>query len=181
MTKLTILTIAVVSLCSLNNLAQNTLTVDDVCSKKELKAKGASNFNTMRDGLHYTEMKDTNHVQSIIKYDLKTGSKVAELVKGEQVKVGDKTIDLSNYTFTKDETKLLLVTDERSIYRRSSTALIYVYDLKTGKTTELSKNGKQMFATFSPTGNKVAFVRDNNLFIKDLDTDTETQITTDGI
>ena len=162
MNKLTILTIAVVSLCSLNNLAQNTLTVDDVCSKKELKAKGTSGFNALKDGLHYTDIKDTNSVQSIIKYDLKTGKKIAVLVNGENVKFGTKQINLSNYTFTKDETKLLLVTDEQPVYRRSSTAIIYVYDLKTGKTTELSKNGKQMFATFSPTGNKVAFVRDNN-------------------
>ena len=180
MNKLTILTIAVVSLCSLNNLAQNTLTVDDVCSKKELKAKGTSGFNALKDGLHYTDIKDTNSVQSIIKYDLKTGKKIAVLVNGENVKFGTKQINLSNYTFTKDETKLLLVTDEQPVYRRSSTAIIYVYDLKTGKTTELSQNGKQMFATFSPTGNKVAFVRDNNLFIKDLDTEIETQITTDG-
>ncbi len=180
MNKLTIITIAVVSLFSLNNLAQNTLTVDDICSKKELKAKAISGFNAMKDGLHYTNIKDTNNIQSIIKYDLKTGTKIAVWVNGENVKFGAKQINLSNYTFSKDETKLLLVTDDQPIYRRSSSAIIYVYDLKTGKTTELSKNGKQMFATFSPTGNKVAFVRDNNLFIKDLDTDTETQITTDG-
>jgi dipeptidyl-peptidase-4 len=37
-----------------------------------------------------------------------------------------------------------------------------------------------MFATFSPVGNKVAFVRANNLFIKDLDNGKETQVTTDG-
>ena len=178
--KTILLNIFLISLFSLNSISQNILTVDDICSKKELKTKGAVSFNTMKDGLHYTSIKDSNDIKSIVKYDLKTGNKVAELVRGENVKVGDKKIDLSDYTFSIDESKLLVKTETQSIYRRSSKALYYVYDLKTGKTTELSKGGKQMFATFSPTGNKVAFVRENNLFIKDLDTELEIESTSDG-
>jgi dipeptidyl-peptidase 4 len=160
--------------------AQKTLTVNDVCNSKELKAKGTKGFNAMKDGIHYTELSDSNKVQRIIKYDLETGERIAILVDGNAVKLDGKSIGLSDYTFSVDETKLLLKTEDEAIFRRSSKAINYVYDLKTGKIAELSKNGKQMFATFSPMGNKVAFVRNNNLFIKDLDVDKEVQVTIDG-
>ncbi len=172
--------VALLAFISLTGLAQTKLTVSDVCNSKELKAKGTKGFNAMKDGMHFTELSDSNKVQRIIKYDLKTGKRIAILVDGKAVKLEGKSIGLSDYTFSVDETKLLLKTEDEAIFRRSSTAVNYVYDLKTGKTAELSKNGKQMFATFSPMGNKVAFVRDNNLFIKDLDADKETQVTTDG-
>ena len=172
--------LSLITILSLQGMAQNTLTVDSICGSKVFKAKANNGFKTMKDGLHYTTIKDTNRMQTIVKYDLKTGRKVAVLVFGENVKVEGKTIDLYDYTFSLDETKVLLKTDVQYIYRRSMTATNFVYNIKTGKTSELSKTGKQLFATFSPKGNKVAFVRGNNLFIKDLDSDKETQVTTDG-
>lgn len=172
--------IAVVSFISVSVMAQKTLSVEDIWSKYAFMPKGAQGFNAMKDGIHYTDLEQEGNNQNIVKYDLKSGKKVAVLVKGENVKVGDKAIDISSYSFSPDETKLFFSTDAEGIYRRSATELNYVYDLKTGKTTELSSNGKQMFATFSPNGNKVAFVRDNNLFIKDLDANKETQVTFDG-
>src|SRR5690606_26232070 len=80
-----------------------------------------------------------------------------------------------------DETKLMIAYQEEAIYRRSSKAYHYVFDLKTKEVTPVSmKEGKQLYATFSPDGSKVAFVRDNNLFFTDLASGVETQITNDG-
>jgi dipeptidyl-peptidase-4 len=103
-------------------------------------------------------------------------------------------IPLYGFEFSGDETKILFSTDEEAIYRRSSKANYYIYDIKTGKIFPLSSNGKQRLATFSPDGTKVAFVRDNNLFFKDLSIGlfnaggeqnselygVEMQVTTDG-
>jgi dipeptidyl-peptidase-4 len=160
--------------------SQKTITVDDMWSKYAFMPKSAGGFNAMKDGMHYTDLEQDGDFMNIVKYELKSGKKVAVMVKGSNVKVGDKTIDISGYSFSPDETKLFFSTEAKSIYRRSSVEKNYVYDIKTGKTMELSENGNQMFATFSPTGNKVAFVRDNNLFIKDLDSNKETQVTNDG-
>ena len=55
----------------------------------------------------------------------------------------------------------------------------FVFDLASKKVTELSKNGKQMFADFSPNGKQIAFVRDNNIFLSDAE-GNEKQITKDG-
>ncbi|TRZ64288.1 S9 family peptidase [bacterium] len=67
------------------------------------------------------------------------------------------------------------------IYRRSSISEYYVWDLKNKKLIPVSENGKQQLATFSPDGNKIAFVRNNNIYIKDLSTLTEVQISKDGL
>ena len=160
------LSLAIVSIVSVNCLAQKTISVDDIWSKYAFMPASAGGFNAMKDGLHYTDLEKEGDFDNIVKYELKSGKKLSVLVKGADVKMGDKTIDISGYSFSPDETKLFFATESEGIYRRSSVENNYVYDLKTGKTTELSANGKQMFATFSPVGNKVAFVRQNNLFIK---------------
>ncbi len=174
------LSIAIFSLVSINCLAQKTISVEDIWSKYAFMPASAGGFNAMKDGLHYTDIEKEGDFDNIVKYELKSGKKIAVLVKGANVKVAGKTIDISGYSFSPDETKLFFATDAEGIYRRSSVENNYVYDLKTGTTSELSANGKQMFATFSPVGNKVAFVRANNLYVKDLDNGKETQVTTDG-
>ena len=174
------LSVAVFSIVSINCYAQKTISVEDIWSKYAFMPASVGAFNAMKDGLHYTDLEKEGDFDNIVKYELKSGKKVAVLVKGADVKVGDKTINISDYSFSPDETKLFFSTESEGIYRRSSVETNYVYDIKTGKTMPLSDNGKQMFATFSPVGNKVAFVRANNLFIKDLDNGKETQVTTDG-
>ena len=55
-----------------------------------------------------------------------------------------------------------------------------MYDITSRKLTKLSDD-KVMYATFSPDGSQVAYVKDNNLFLKDIAITVETQITTDGV
>jgi dipeptidyl-peptidase-4 len=81
---------------------------------------------------------------------------------------------------SEDETKMLFRTANEHIYRHSSKAYYFVYDTKSKRLLALSPGGKQQSATFSPDGSKVAFVRDNNVFVTDLATMKETQLTQDG-
>ena len=97
----------------------------------------------------------------------------------------DKTFDgmiFSDYQFNSDESKLLIATSNEKIYRHSTKSNYYIYDIKTkilSALTDFSLD-KQQLAEFSPTQNKVAFVRNNNIFIKDLDSNEEIAVTTDG-
>lgn len=88
----------------------------------------------------------------------------------------------SDYQFNNDETKLLIATSSEAIYRHSTKSNYYIYDIKTKKLSALTDFSldKQQLAKFSPTQNKVAFVRNNNIFIKDLDSDKEIAVTVDG-
>src|SRR5205085_10610933 len=84
------------------------------------------------------------------------------------------------YSFSRDERKLLIATEVEPIYRRSFRARYVIYDLQSKTTKELSTEGKQSYATFSPDGSRVAFVRSNNIFVNELASGKEIALTSDG-
>ena len=90
----------------------------------------------------------------------------------------DGTFD--DYFFSDDEKQLLIKTGTEAIYRRSTRANFFVYNKKNRSFTLLDEAGKQRYATFSPDGKKVAYVRRNNLYCKDLVSGKISQITKDG-
>jgi dipeptidyl-peptidase-4 len=117
----------------------------------------------------------------LVKYSYASGEKVEEIWNSNDYTVEGKPLEMDSYTFSSDESKLLIPTETEPLYRYSSRSNFVVVDLKTKTATYLSKEGgKQAYATFSPDGKKVAFVRDNNLFIKFLDANREIAVTTDG-
>lgn len=132
--------------------------------------RSVRSVNWMNDGQFYSALAD-NKVQ---KYDVTTGEVVEVLVDGETL-----GLSINDYNFSADESQVLLLTERTSIYRRSFTAVYYVYNRSTGDSQKLS-GGVQSYATFSPDGSKIAFTRDNNLFYKDLESSKEVTITTDG-
>jgi dipeptidyl-peptidase 4 len=93
-----------------------------------------------------------------------------------------KELNVDDYTFSSDERYILLETESEPIYRHSTMAFFYVFDRQTKTLKELGAKelGKQRLAMFSPDGSKVAFIRDNNIFINDLSAAKETQVTLDG-
>jgi dipeptidyl-peptidase-4 len=109
-------------------------------------------------------------------YDYLSGEKVRTLVNSKDL---DGINYIISYEFSPDESKLLLATQLKQIYRRSSMGTYYVYDLGSKKLTLVSEKQIQE-PTFSPDGNKIAFGNNNNLYIKDLVTGQEMQITSDG-
>jgi len=153
--------------------AQEEITVADIYQKGTFRQKSVYGINWMNDGQYYSAQEGND----ILKYDITTGESVETILDGDAL---DPAINFNSYSFSDDESKLLLLTDRESIYRRSFTAEYYVYDLSSKQLTKLSDGGKQSYATFSPDGSKVAFVRGNNLFYVTLNDMKETQITKDG-
>lgn len=105
---------------------------------------------------------------------------VDSLVNPEDVKdESEKQIAIHDYKLSEDKKRIIFFTDRESIYRRSSKAYAYLFDIASKKTTRLSEQ-KIMHATFSPDGSKIAFVRDNNLYIYEIASGHTQAITTDG-
>ncbi len=156
--------------------AQQRITLEDVVAKNTFKEETIEGLRSMNDGLHYTTLEGGT---KIVKYSYKNGEKVAVVFDLSQV---EKALikDFSAYEFSDDETKILLTTAKMPVYRRSFTAEYYIWNSLTKELTGLSGKGRQQAATFSPDGERVAFVRDNNIFIKSLKFGTESQVTTDG-
>lgn len=140
----------------------------------------------MPDGEHYTQ-RNAEGTQ-IVKYSFRTGESVEvvfDVTKARECPF--KKFD--SYQFSPDGSKILIATETTPIYRHSYTAVHYLYPVKRndkGVTTnniveKLSDGGPQQAPVFSPDGNLVAFVRDNNIFlVKLLYGNSESQVTEDG-
>lgn len=160
------------------------ITLEDIYQKGTFRAKSVWGVNWMNDGRYYSSQvsDEKNKVQDIVKYDVTTGQPVNTIIEGENLvpEGSSQPIQYDGYTFSSDEQKVLFSTETEQIYRRSSKAEFYIYDIASQKLTKLSNGGKQMYATFSPDAKRVAFARDNNMFVTDLSNMQETQITTNG-
>ena len=132
-----------------------------------------SNIRWMNEGTYYS----TKEKFQIVKHNIADEKDNEVLFDGKET---TPSVMFSDYTFSADEQKILLQTGTSKIYRHSFTAKYYVYDRKTKEVKELSSKGRQSYATFSPNGSRVAFTRDNNLYVTDLTTGKETQITNTG-
>lgn len=154
------------------------ISIEDIWKYYRFYPQTVSSFNSMNDGEFYSILKKEN----IEKYAFKDGKFISNILTAEQIKKANngQNLKFDDYIFSSDESKLLLVTKKKSIYRHSFTAEYFVYDLKLNTLKPVSINGSQQLATFSPDASKIAFVRDNNIFIKEIVTNKETQITKDG-
>lgn len=162
--------------------AQKPITIEDIWVNHKFAPRGVPGFDNMKYGDFYSVMTRNG----IEKHSFETGEKVADILLNEKLSTASKgklsVMDISDYQFDRSETKLLIATQMEYIYRRSTKAFYYVYDLNGNKLTLLAdtNKGKQSFATFSSDGAKVAFVRNNNLFIIDIYSGNELQLTKDG-
>ncbi len=158
------------------NIEKKGITLSNLYQTYSFYPKTVRGLQSMNDGLNYTAL-DGDSV--LIKYSYKTGEPVATLVSVSDFN-NPQIQEIQSYIFNSDETKLILYINREDIYRHSFTADYFVWDFKSHKLFPVSLNGSQRLATLSPDGTKVAFVRKNNLFISDLATSAEKQITTDG-
>ena len=158
---------------------KKNIELEDLYMRGSLYPKSVRGMNSMKDGKSYA----TFERGELNIYNYKTGELERTLfgISDLTVHPDSLPIGLQDYELSANEDKMLCATDMESIYRHSYHATYYVYDFKNKTLQPLSDNGKQRLATFSPDATKVAFMRDNNLFIKDLKTGEEKQFTKDGL
>ncbi len=159
----------VVLTLGLRTSAQQNLTVANA-TDGTFRQQSVDNLNWMNDGQFYTALSSNK----VLKFSVSTGAIIETLVDGEEL-----NIDISSYSFSDDESLVLLMTDRQSVYRRSYTAVFHLYD-RVSKEVKLLSDGRQSYATISPDNSKVAFTRDNNLFYVDIASGSETAVTNDG-
>lgn len=129
------------------------------------------------DGNFFYQFSDNR--SSIYRIDYKTGRKQVTVFDSSQAK-GCDVADWDGYKMSADERKILLWNDTRMIYRRSFTADYWVYDMKSKSMARVSSEGGEQIATMSPDGQKVAYVKANNIYVKDLASGATIAVTTDG-
>lgn len=158
--------------------AQNQqITVEKVYSG-EFMTEGLDALRSMKNGKQYTVLNTdyTTGSSSLDKYDYTTLKKVETLLDSKSLPAIDR---FSDYEFSANESQLLLATELESIYRHSTLGIYYVYDLKSKNLVKISEE-KIQGPALSPDGKKVAYVKENNLYIFDIASKKTEQITTDG-
>jgi dipeptidyl-peptidase-4 len=175
--------IALFFLASFNTLAgQGEISLEQIWKEGKFSSSRVSSFRGMADGKHFSRMVRQNGLVHLVKYSFKDGSAIDTIINGADLKFDNRTVLFDDYEFNEAENIVLLTTETQPIYRRSSKSHYFVFDLEDKKLSPLTdfEKGKQEQAQFSPTSNQVAFVRKNNLFLADLSSGEETQITFDG-
>lgn len=151
------------------------VTLEDVFKKGTFAQKSVYGINWMKDGQFYSSLVQKSGAPAVVKINLATGEEAGVLLDGSALGV-----NISSYSFNADESKALIATDVESIYRRSSKGVFYVVDMASGQKQELMNGEKISYATLSPDNDKIAFVKENNLYMVELATNKLTQITKDG-
>ena len=158
-------------------MSQNMLTLKDIADNK-FAAERLSAVTPLKDGESYAMI--SRDGKAVEKYSYKTGKRIGVLFDVDNT-VGESIDGFDNYIMSPDETKMLVQTKTKQIYRRSFTATYYIYNIADRKLERLSDGGPQQSPVWSPDGLKVAFVRDNNIYlIKLLYGNSESQVTKDG-
>lgn len=126
---------------------------------------------------YYTLSADSRRIE---RFDTRSGDLLDTLFNVERTR--ENTLPLiEGFTLSPDASKVLVRTSTEPIYRRSTKAAYYVYEVRSRILTPLSRNHSlQQSPLFSPDSRMVAFVADNNIYIAKLDYKSEVPVTTDG-
>ena len=138
-------------------------------------------------GESYTTLEasaETKGARDIVKYDTATGARQVLVPAAALIPSGAKgPLAINNYSWSKDMKRLLVFTNSRRVWRQNTRGDYWVLELATKKLQKVGGDAAPstvMFAKFSPDGSKVAYVRDQNIYVEDLASGSIIQLTRDG-
>lgn len=158
-------------------IAQQKISVEEIYTGA-FRPKAMDELQSLKKSNQYTVLNSDRATssQQIDLFDYATLRKVATLIDTKNFKSLADGID--SYTFSNDEKQMLIANATTPIFRHSFTADYYLYNLTTKELTKILERVQE--PTFSPDGTKVAFARENNLFVYDIASKEITQVTSDG-
>ncbi len=170
-----------------NSSAQTKkLTLEDIYSNNLYRAKGFGPVRWMKDNKGYSTLENNAATKGndIVVYDAESGARKV-LVSAKQLIPSGATnpLSIANYIWSDDNSKLLIFTNTRKVWRQNSRGDYWVLNLTNGKLTQLGKGLEEatlMFAKFSPDGGRVAYVSELNIYAEDIATAVITKLTKDG-
>jgi len=173
----------IVLVSTLFSFAQKPITLEDIWVNGSVYPKSIRGFINLNDGTSYCKLeRDDNGNSIVVKYDYATGDKKGVIIDGSAIaaKNGLENFQFSSFDFSADEGQALIPQKIHSIYRRSYEALYYIWN-KDDNSLSLIDSDKIRYATFSPQADKVAYVKANDLYVRDLLKGKTRRITKDGL
>ncbi|NBB19123.1 prolyl oligopeptidase family serine peptidase [Runella sp. CRIBMP] len=162
------------------------LTLEDIYKNNLYSAKGFGAIRWMKDNAGYSTIENnaSTNGNEIVRYEVNSGAKKTLVSAAQLTPTGTSTpLVIANYIWSEDNSKLLIFTNTRKVWRQNSRGDYWVLDLQTNKLSQLGKGLEEatlMFAKFSPDGIRAAYVSKLNIYVEDLTSGKITKLTTDG-
>lgn len=173
----------IIIMCIALVMASSTLSAYEKMNLKDIAegqfaAQRIDGINPIKGTDQYAQL--SRDGKQIVQYSFKTSKQTAVLFDVNNTH-GERVDQFDGYIMSPDGRYILIATQRQAVYRRSFKAVYYIYTVQSKKLERLSDGGPQQAPVWSPDGNSVAFVRDNNIFlVKLLYGNSESQVTKDG-
>jgi dipeptidyl-peptidase-4 len=162
------------------------LTLDELYKNNVFGQRGINEVRWLKNNKAYSALEANESIggKDIVTYDAQTGAREVFVSASRLIPAGQKKpIVIYNYAWSEDNSKLLIFTNTRKVWRYNTRGDYWVLNLNTGKLIQIGhslEEAQLMFAKFSPDGQKVGFVYKNNLFVQTIETGLVDQLTNDG-
>lgn len=182
-----IVSIAILFLVGLGVAQESpSLVLEDIYKQNQYRQKGIGIVRWMKDNKGYSTLENNERIggKDIVKYDARTGKRSIIVSASSLIPSGESVpLVISDYQWSLDNTKLLIFTNTRKVWRYHTRGDYWVLDTKTNTLNRLGTSlpsATLMFAKFSPDATRVAYVSELNIFVEDLGSNEINKITTDG-
>ncbi len=165
---------------------QNQLKLADIYKNNVYAQQGYGPIRWMKDNKGYSTLEPNTKLggRDIVRYDAKSGKRTVIVSAADLIpKEKNKPLVISNYQWSADNSKLLIFTNTRKVWRYHTRGDYWVLDIAKKQLTQLGKTlpaTTLMFAKFSPDASKVGYVSNLNIYVEDINSNTINQLTTDG-
>jgi dipeptidyl-peptidase-4 len=163
------------------------LTVQRIYGSAEFKSQTFGPARWLGDGSSFTTLEETDTAggQNLVRYESERGGREVMVVARQLIPQSDSVpLRVEDYSWSPDNRLLLIFTNTKPVWRLNTRGDYWVLDRTSGRLWQLggpeAKPSTLMFAKFSPDGRRVGYVRENNLYVEDLDSGKITPLTTDG-
>lgn len=184
--KRNLIAIITLLLCTTFIFAQSPLILEDVLAGKYIQTEGFGNINWLKDGERYTRLEKNSETggTDIVAYHAKDNQREVIITSSMLMdKAIGKPINIRSVYWSEDNSRLLIYNNTKQVWRYDTRGDYRVLTIRTGQIVQIGKDlpeSSLMFAKFSPDGNRVAFVSENNIYVEDIDSGKRIQLTNDG-
>jgi len=166
--------------------SKQKLTLEDLYKNNVFRQKGITAVRWMKDNKGYSALETNQNVggKDIVVYDANSGDRKVLVSAEKLIPAGEKNpLIIGDYTWSVDNSKLLIFTNTRKVWRQHTRGDYWVLDLNNAKLTQIGSSfepARLMFAKFSPDAKNVGFVYKNNIYVQSLENGKTEQLTFDG-
>lgn len=166
--------------------AQSGLSLKNIYANGIYSQRGYGPVRWMKDNEGYSTLENNAGLggKDIVRYEAKSGERKILVSAKQLIPINEtKPLSIANYEWSDDDSRLLIFTNTRKVWRYNTRGDYWVLNLKTGKLQQIGKKVEattSMFAKFSPDASQVAYVSKQNIYVEDLATGIGKQITFDG-